>query len=120
MTIKANKQVTELVRDKSYHETLQRLKDAQKKVMDVFLSTDAYKTSFDVAAQLNKPINEVTGRIFELVALGLIEPVGKTKSLQTGRTRTVYRRVGVIIESNQVLDFSVEESEWYKTMEAVK
>jgi len=122
MQVKSQKQISEQVRDASYDQTLHTLKSAQRPVYEVFLSTDAAHTSFDIARKLGKPINEVTGRVNELVKLKLIEPVGKIKHIETGRTRTVYKRVGVSFNNDtpSFMDFSEEEREWYNTMEAAR
>lgn len=86
-------QLTLELRDESYH-SIDDLGARQKQVYEVIkFYTDAGQavTNKLIGICLSWPINCVTGRVNELMKLGLIEPAGKVYDATTNRNVTVFK-----------------------------
>lgn len=65
------------------------LKGRKKIIHDVLRLKE--QTLFDLCSWLSLPINEVSGRVSELVKMGLVGEVGKKINPRSGKNVTVYR-----------------------------
>tara|TARA_R100000152_G_C6674976_1_gene110326 strand:+ start:107 stop:376 length:270 start_codon:yes stop_codon:yes gene_type:complete len=73
----------------SYKETLKTVSDRQKSVLGA-LTVAGSATNRELAKLLGWDINRVTGRITELVNLGMVNTNGTKKDLETNRTVTLW------------------------------
>ena len=73
----------------SYEKTLKTVSDRQKSVLSV-LTVAGSATNRELAKLLGWDINRVTGRITELVNLGIVNTNGTKKDLETNRTVTLW------------------------------
>jgi len=64
----------------AYKDILQRLGDKQRVVYDVIVMVDKPITNIEIAEYLIWAINCVTGRVRELVQLGVVEEACKVKN----------------------------------------
>ena len=74
----------------SFKETLKTISDRQKSVLGA-LTVAGPSTNRELAKLLNWDINRITGRITELVNLGLVTTEGTKKDLETNRTVTLWK-----------------------------
>lgn len=70
------------------------LKDLGARQREVYNCVNEFGplSNLDIASRLQKPINQITGRTFELVAGGLVEESHRGISLHTGR-KVIFWRV---------------------------
>lgn len=80
---------TKLIRNQAYRSILEKLPDCRKKVWFAFCELKK-ATSQEVAAHLGIPINQVTGRIKEMVELGNLKTCGTKINSKTGKKNTLY------------------------------
>lgn len=68
----------------AYH-TLTNISDKQRDVFDVIYHHKGI-CNLEIAYELQRPVNQITGRTNELVEMGVVEAGYKAKSPITGRT----------------------------------
>jgi DNA-directed RNA polymerase specialized sigma24 family protein len=74
-------------RDESYRETIKNLGPKQKQVFEILQRGD--RSNLEIANALGWPVNQVTGRVFELRELNLVFPGDK---LRVGITNRIVQR----------------------------
>ena len=74
----------------SLKETLKTVSDRQKSVLST-LTIAGPCTNREISKLLGWDINRITGRITELVNLGLVTTDGTKKDLETNRTVTLWK-----------------------------
>ena len=80
----------------AYNEMVETIKGKRRDVLDVIIRNKAV-TRQDIARIMNKPINEITGRVKELLEMGAIDEVGVDAS--SGRSRAI---LGLSFETAQL------------------
>lgn len=80
----------------AYNEMVETIKGKRRDVLDVIIRNKAV-TRQDIARIMGKPINEVTGRVKELLEMGAIDEVGVDTS--SGRSRAI---LGLSFETAQL------------------
>ena len=70
----------------AYNEMVETIKGKRREVLDVIIRNKAV-TRQDISRIMNKPINEITGRVKELLEMGAIDEVGVDTS--SGRSRAI-------------------------------
>ena len=80
----------------AYNEMVETIKGKRREVLDVIIRNKAV-TRQDISRIMNKPINEITGRVKELLEMGAIDEVGVDTS--SGRSRAI---LGLSFETAQL------------------
>ena len=80
----------------AYNEMVNTIGGKRREVLDVIIR-EGRVTRQDIGAILGKPINEITGRVKELLEMGAIDEVGVDTS--SGRSRAV---LGLSYETAQL------------------
>lgn len=80
----------------AYNEMVETIKGKRREVLDVIIRNKSV-TRQDISRIMDKPINEITGRVKELLEMGAIDEVGVDKS--SGRSRAV---LGLTMETAQL------------------
>ena len=80
----------------AYNNMVDRISGKRREVLDVIIA-NANVTRQDIAALMGKPINEITGRVKELLEMGAIDEVGVDTS--SGRARAI---LGLSYETAQL------------------
>lgn len=80
----------------AYNQMVDTIKGKRREVLNVIIRNKRV-TRQDIARIMGKPINEVTGRVKELLELGAIDEVGVDTS--SGRSRAV---LGLSFETAQL------------------
>ena len=80
----------------AYNEMVETIKGKRREVLDVIIRNKAV-TRQDISRIMNKPINEITGRVKELLEMGAIDEVGVDTS--SGRSRAI---LGLSCETAQL------------------
>ena len=75
---------------------VETIKGKRREVLDVIIRNKAV-TRQDISRIMNKPINEITGRVKELLEMGAIDEVGVDTS--SGRSRAI---LGLSFETAQL------------------
>lgn len=80
----------------AYNEMVETIKGKRRDVLDVIIRNKAV-TRQDISRIMDKPINEITGRVKELLEMGAIDEVGVDTS--SGRSRAI---LGLSFETAQL------------------
>ena len=80
----------------AYNEMVETIKGKRREVLDVIIRNKAV-TRQDISRIMNKPINEITGRVKELLEMGAIDEDGVDTS--SGRSRAI---LGLSFETAQL------------------
>jgi len=80
----------------AYNEMVNTIKGKRRDVLDVIIRNKAV-TRQDISRIMDKPINEITGRVKELLEMGAIDEVGVDTS--SGRSRAI---LGLSFETAQL------------------
>lgn len=80
----------------AYNEMVETIKGKRREVLDVIIRNKAV-TRQDISRIMNKPINEITGRVKELLEIGAIDEIGVDTS--SGRSRAI---LGLSFETAQL------------------
>lgn len=80
----------------AYNEMVETIKGKRREVLDVIIRNKAV-TRQDISRIMDKPINEITGRVKELLEMGAIDEVGVDTS--SGRSRAI---LGLSFETAQL------------------
>lgn len=80
----------------AYNQMVETIKGKRREVLDVIIRNKRV-TRQDIARIMGKPINEVTGRVKELLEIGAIDEVGVDTS--SGRSRAI---LGLSFETAQL------------------
>jgi chromosome segregation and condensation protein ScpB len=80
----------------AYNQMVETIKGKRREVLDVIIR-NKHVTRQDIARIMGKPINEVTGRVKELLEIGAIDEVGVDTS--SGRSRAI---LGLSFETAQL------------------
>lgn len=80
----------------AYNEMVETIKGKRREVLDVIIRNKAV-TRQDISRIMNKPINEITGRVKELLEMGAIDEVGV--DISSGRSRAI---LGLSFETAQL------------------
>ena len=80
----------------AYNEMVETIKGKRREVLDVIIRNKAV-TRQDISRIMNKPINEITGRVKELLEMGATDEVGVDTS--SGRSRAI---LGLSFETAQL------------------